>query len=178
MSIGIKIENIEPKKYKIKQKQTIEEMKQKNYVDFGIFILNINQLKKNVLLIKYKRTIAPVNKLRRTAITDDFKNLLTDLIDTQEINIELQKELNDEEQELFEKLLTISKIAKPLKYKRYTKSIEDYLHRIMIIQGSMNSGNTSDILKQEAIDIINILSNPIIKKISIEDAKMLIESLT
>lgn len=175
---GIKIENIEPKKYKIKQKQTLEEMKEKNYVDFGIFILNINQLKKNVLLIKYKRTIAPVNKLRRTPITDDFKNLLTDLIDTQEINIELQKELNDEEQELFEKLLTISKIAKPLNYKRYTKSIEDYLHRLMIIQGSMNSGNTSDILKQEAIDIINILSNPIIKKISIEDAKMLIECLT
>lgn len=175
---GIKFDNVEPRKYKQKQKQTIEQSIQKNYVDFGIHILNINQLKKNVLLIKHKRTIGPVNKLRRTPISDDFKNLITHLIDTQEINIELQKELNDEEQNLFEKLLDISKIKKPLNYKRYTKTIEDYLHRLKIIQGSMNSGNTSDILKQEAIDIINVLSNPIIKKISIEDAKMLIECLS
>ena len=79
---------------------------------------------------------------------------------------------------LFEKLLTISNLVEVLNYKRYSKTVDDYLHRLTIIQGSINAGNTSNILKQEAIDIIKVLSNSIINKISPVDAEMLIECLT
>ena len=176
---GLKFENIQVKSRNLKSKaKTIEDLIEKLYVPFGKYILNTKQLKNNVLLIKNKKGLAPIGKLKRTEITNDFKNLITDLIDTQRINVELQKELNNDEIILFEKLLSLCNLKDVLNYKRYSKTVDDYIHRLTIIQGSMNAGNTSNILKQEAIDIIKILSSPIINKISPVDAEMLIECLT
>lgn len=176
---GLKFDNItviKPKNFK--RVKTIEDLIEKLYVPFGKYILNTKQLQNNILLIKNKKGLAPIAKLKRTEITDDFKNLITDLIDTQKINIELQKELQKEEVFLFEKLLSLCNLKEVLNYKRYSKTVDDYIHRLTIIQGSFNAGNTSDILKQEAIDIIKVLSNPIINIISLNDAEMLIECLT
>lgn len=176
---GLKFENIQVKTRNLKSKaKTIEDLIEKLYVPFGKYILNTKQLKNNILLIKNKKGLAPIAKLKRTEITDDFKNLITDLIDTQKINIELQKELNNDEIILFEKLLSLCHLKSVLNYKRYSKTVDDYIHRLTIIQGSFNAGNTSNILKQEAIDIIKVLSNPIINKLSLVDAEMLIECLT
>jgi hypothetical protein len=176
---GLKFENIQVKTRNIKSKaKTITDLIDKLYVPFGKYILNTKQLKQNVLLIKNKKGLAPIAKLKRTEITDDFKNLLTDLIDTQRINIELQKELNNNEVVIFETLLSLCNLKNVLNYKRYSKSVDDYFHRLKIIQGSFNAGNTSNILKQEAIDIIKVLSSPIINKISLVDAEILIECLT
>jgi len=176
---GLKFENIQVKSRNLKSKsKTINDLIKNLYVPFGKYILNTKQLDNNILLIKNKKGLAPIAKLKRTPISNDFKNLLKDLIDTQKINIELQKELNNDEIILFEKLLTISNLVEVLNYKRYSKTVDDYLHRLTIIQGSFNAGNTSNILKQEAIDIIKVLSNSIINKISPVDAEMLIECLT
>lgn len=176
---GLKFNNIQVKTRNLKSKsKTIDDLIEKLYVPFGKYILNTKQLKNNILLIKNKKGLAPIAKLKRTEITDDFKNLITDLIDTQKINIELQKELQKEEVFLFEKLLSLCNLKEVLNYKRYSKTVDDYIHRLTIIQGSFNAGNTSDILKQEAIDIIKVLSNPIVNIISLKDAEMLIECLT
>lgn len=176
---GLKFNNIQVKTRNLKSKsKTIEDLIEKLYVPFGKYILNTKQLQNNILLIKNKKGLAPIAKLKRTVISDDFKNLITDLIDTQTINIELQKELQKEEVFLFEKLLSLCNLKEVLNYKRYSKTVDDYIHRLTIIQGSFNAGNTSDILKEEAIDIIKVLSNPIINIISLNDAEMLIECLT
>lgn len=176
---GLKFDDIAVKSRNLKSKaKTIEELIEKLYVPFGKYILNTKQLKNNVLLIKNRKGLAPIAKLKRTEITDDLKNLLIDLIDTQTINIELQKELNNDEIVLFEKLLSLCKLKEVLNYKKYSKTIDDYLHRLTIIQGSINAGNNSNILKQEAKDIIKFLSSPFVNKISINDAEMLIECLT
>lgn len=176
---GLKFDNIYVKSRNLKSKaKSIDDLIEKLYVPFGKYILNTKQLKNNVLLIKNKKGLAPIAKLKRTVISDDLKNLLTDLIDTQTINIELQKELNNNEIVLFEKLLSLCQLKDILNYIRYSKTVDDYLHRLSIIQGSFNAGNTSNILKQEAIDIIKVISNPIINKISLEEAEMLIDCLT
>lgn len=176
---GLYFENIKARNPNRKKKEntTFEDTIKKYYVPFGKYIINTKQLNDNVLLIKSIKSLGAVNRLRRTPISDDFKNLIIDLLHTGKINIQLQKELKIKEIELFELLLNISGLTNILNYSRVEKDVNDYLNRLILIQGSFKAGNDSDIMKQEAIDIIKILSNPIINKISQSNAEMLITSL-
>ena len=151
---------------------------EKYYVPFGKYIINTKQLKSNVLLIKSIKSLGAVNRLRRTIISDDFKNLIIDLLDTGKINIQLQKQLKLKEMELLELLINISGLTDVLHYSRRERDSNDYIERLILIQGTLEAGNDSEDVKKEAIDIIKVLSNPIINKISSSDAEMLINSLS
>jgi len=158
---------------KINKKSFIET----RYCNFGKFIINHYQLNKNILLLKYPGTIAPVSRIRRTIISDDFKNLIIDLIDTQKINIDLQKKLSDAEIKIFELLLLLSNLKHHLNYQKQTKTIDDYVHRFNILRGSLAAGDDSIKLRDELIEIIKLLNNKTINKISDDVANELLEIL-
>ena len=137
-----------------------KQTKTGRYVEFGKFILNYYQLENNnILLIKYPKTLGPVPKLRRKIISDELKILLQNLIDTQLINIDLQKEISIEEITLFENLLNFSGLTKYLNYKRIDKNIQDYIHRYEVLKGGLMAGNQSIELKNELISILTIFIN-------------------
>ena len=81
----------------------------KRYIRFGKFDLNHYQLNENnILLVKYPKSRGPVAKLKSTKVSNNFKSLIHDLIDTQKINKAIQKKLNTKEMDLFELLITKS----------------------------------------------------------------------
>lgn len=170
MEKGIKYEGNKPRGIAYKHKKSYKDM---YYIPFGKFILNRKLLNENILLVKYPNSHGPVVKIRRTPCTDTLKNLLNDLLDTGEINYTLQKALNEKEITLFELLLKLSGVTEQLNYKRQTKSVEDYVERFKILQGSIAAGNDSDEIKTELNDIIDLLSNKTVNRISLENAKML-----
>ena len=64
-----------------------------------------------------------------------------------------------------------------LNYKKQTLNIDDYVHRYTILKGELMAGNQSIETKLEMIDIIKLLNNKSINKISDEDATYMIETL-
>jgi len=146
-----------------------------NYIPFGRLVLNAKFLEENKLLIKHKNTHAPVPKIRQTPISDHFKDLLKILIKTGKLDIQLQKELSNKEQELLEVLFTVSHIKEHLGFSRKSKDVDDYIHRFKILHGSLCGGNKNEEIKNEILLIINLLNNPIIGRISDEDASFLKE---
>lgn len=150
----------------------------KNYIPFGRLILNKKFLNENKLLVKHPNTHAPVPKIRQTKISDNLKAYLLELIDTGKINFELQKELQNDEQKILETLFYVSKIGDHIGGFRYvSKELNDYIHRFNILKGSLLAGNSNDEIKNEMVNIIHLLNNPVINKINDEDKQFLIEIL-
>jgi hypothetical protein len=147
------------------------------YVSFGKFVLNTYFLKDNKLLIKYAKSHAPVPKLKSTPISNDFRTLINDLLSTQKINIDLQKQLNTKEQSLFQKLIQMAGLNQTLDYKPYVQNVDDYVRQFEVLRGGLLAGNQSPELKKDLIESINLLSNPSIGKIFPNDAIELIQIL-
>jgi hypothetical protein len=131
---------------------------ERRYIRFGIFILNHHKLKSNVLLIKYPTSFAPVPKIRSTVISDTFKDLLHDLMDTQTINTAVQKKLSKKEADTFELLIRLAKLTEQLNYERQEMTVDDHISRFDILRGEMIAGNDSRILKDELIELVDILN--------------------
>lgn len=163
---GLKYEDLKVRQHKEHKKSANKEL----YCNFGKLILNLKKLNENILLIKYPSK-APVPKLRRTVISDDFKAIINDLLDTKKINIQLQKELNDKEQDLFDLLMNVSGLKNYLNYKRIYKDVNYYMNKFEILRGSLNAGNNNMEIKNELMDIIDLLSNKIYNKIPVEEVK-------
>jgi len=148
-----------------------------NYHVFGKFILNRRKLNENVLLIKYPKSMGPIARLRATTISDSFKNLINDILDTQRINIDLQRDLEGDEDKLFETLLHLAGLKQRLQYQNIQPTMEFYVKRFNILKGSLIAGNDSVEVKDELENIISLLSNPTVGKISPSDAVDLINAL-
>ncbi len=92
-------------------------------------------------------------------------------------NIDLQRQLTEDEDKLLELLLRLSGLKQRLQYQTVPISVETYIKRYNILKGSLASGNDAWEVKRELRDIINLLSNPTIGKISPEIASELLEAL-
>lgn len=149
----------------------------KGYVEFGEkLILNRLYLNENKLLVKYRKSHAPLERIRQTPISDDLKSLLIDLIDTNKINIDLQKELNNDEMLVFETLMKFSRRKEELCYQRRYKDADDYIKRFQLLQASIVAGNTSNpLILNELVDIIHTLNQ--LKIITNDDAMAMISEL-
>lgn len=160
---------------KIQNKQTY---KQKNYYVFGKFILNRDYLNnKNKLLVKYGTgSHAPVPKIRQQSISDEFKSLINDILDTKRLNKDIQKRLQHNEQDLLELLLTLSGLKEQLKYQRLVNDIGDLIHRFTILQGSVAAGNDSSEVIMEIKQVMTLLK--LSGKLSESDFDMLLQSIS
>jgi hypothetical protein len=104
--------------------------------------------------------------------------ILQDLIETGKINVDAQKHLSQNDVKLFEKILVLCKLKTHLQYKRYVPTIDDHIERFQLLRASLVAGNQSEEIKQELIELIKLLSNPFVSKISVQDAREFIELLS
>jgi hypothetical protein len=122
-----------------------EETKLKNdnnYKEFGKFIINVKMLYQNYLSIKYKSG-APVPKIKKTKISDDFFEAMTYIFDTGKIDYEKLRELTETENNLFKNLIMLSGLYEILKYnyKETRENIDDILEDYEILKGHLQAGN-------------------------------------
>lgn len=121
-----------------------------NYKEFGKFAINIKLLYNNTLLVKYKKSYAPVPQIRRTHISDDMLDALIYLLDTNTIDYEKLRELDDKENELFKMLMMKSGLFDTLKY-NYSKTREqlsDVIEEYEILKGEIEANNNPELIKK------------------------------
>lgn len=145
------------------------------YIKFGKFIMNKQQLEKNYLQVKYPSKSPHPIFTKKLKISDDFKDLLFDILHTHKINIQTQKNLSQDEADIFHKLLSSCGIDKYLKYKPVTKDLSDYINRFNLLRGAIIAGNHSIETLNEIRDIIKLLSNPSVNKINVNDASDILD---
>ncbi len=172
-------ENLE-KPIKVRKKRAPnkgESYKSKYYRPFGRLVINtqyLNEMELPYILIKHNSDqttrMSPVPLLRRTQISKEFRKLLNHYLEKNEISKELQKELSDKEQELLKTACYVAKI--PFEFQ--SKSVDDYVKRFNSLKEKLIiEGDNS--VKEELKEILILLSNPVIKKISKEDADEFLE---
>jgi len=150
-----------------------------NFVRFGNkTAINTKKLAQNLVYLKYQKSLGPICSFRgMRKITNEMKALLIDLLDTGEINVDLQKKLDPEMATLFEKMLSVAKLTSTLKYKKAVMSVEDFIARFEILRGGFVAGNHSEELRKELTELIKLLSSPMVGRISADDAAEFIDFL-
>lgn len=152
----------------------------KNYVKFGkLQIHEINLHSSNKLMVCYL-TGSPlmVKDLKTQIISDDLASIIIGIIDTlpkNEISSNKVNRLSEKERNIFNRLISLSGLAKDIKYKQKPVTIQDMIERFEIVQGSIIAGNDSRETINEAITLIKQLS--MADKIKPEDASLLLEEL-
>ena len=130
----------------------------KNYKKFYKLQINVMKLLDNKLMVLYE-TGSPFSRYIKTrTISPEFASVLLNLIDTNELNYEMIKRLTEEEKKLFNIIMTQSGAKTELKYKEPELTEEDLLKRFLILQGSIRSGNNSNEVLKEGIDILKRLN--------------------
>lgn len=114
-----------------------------NYQEMGKLMINLKLLNSNILLLKYKKSYAPVPKLKRMSISNDVKNILYYILDTNNINYENIRELKPTDNELIQKILNASglDVVFRIDKSKLTENINDVVERFKIIQGELSAGN-------------------------------------
>lgn len=151
--------------------------KEKYYKPFGRLIINtqyLNEMEVPYILIKHNSDqttrLSPVPLLRRTQISEEFSELLNHYLETNEISKELQKDLSDKEQDILKTAMYVAKIDG---FEFQSKSVDDYVKRFGSLKEKLIEGDNT--VKEELKEILILLSNPVIKKISKEDADEFLE---
>lgn len=146
------------------------------YKHFGRLLIStkaLNYEDKPYILLKHNTEyLSAVPKLRRTEISEQFRNLLNNYLETGNISTDLQKELDNNEQSILKTAMYVAKIPN---FEYQSKNISDYIKEFNMLKGSIISGNNSIENKQRIKEVIALLSNPIVNKIDIQYANEMIE---
>jgi len=135
--------------YKIKIGEGIKVERKPVNIEFGKYILNTNQLKKQVLHLK-GRAGGALSWFRPTPMSDQFTELISDMIESGSINKHLLKSLDKEEQNLFYEvcdkagLLGAFKLTKPENTEE-----KDLMNKFQILLGEFKAGSNSPLLFQQ-----------------------------
>ena len=148
-----------------------------NYKEFGKFALNLKLLYNNILLIKYKRSNAPIPQIRRTLISDELLDIILFILDTNTIDYEKLRELTDQENNLFKLLMMKSGLFDTLKYNynNTREKISDVIEEYEIIKGEIEAENDNPDLPKKAKKILKKLKN--YGKITEAEYKDIVEEL-
>lgn len=152
------------------------KIEQNKYKEFGKFMMNMELLEQNILLVKYK-SYAPVPTLRRTQISDELKNLIHYLFDTGEIDYQSGQKLMESEKIVLDKLITKSGLNLQLKYKssKLDDDIDAIIEEFEILKGEIIAGNDNPKIKADIKDILNKLVR--LKKITKDVADDILQDL-
>jgi len=112
------------------------------------FMIHKKLLESNILLIKYSKTYAMLPWLKRTTISDTFKNVFLDIIDTGTINYDLLKKSTYNERDIFNKVMHKCRLSQALKYDESKAHFtnEELVEQFNIIKGEIIAGNNNKIL--------------------------------
>ena len=132
-----------------------------NYKEIGKFVINLKFLYDNTLLLKYKKSYAPVNGIRRTKVSDDFFDVILYLLDTEKIDYEKLRELTDSENNLFKSLMIKSGLFDSLKYNynNTREKISDIIEQYEIVKGEIEADNDNLELLIKAKKVLKKLKN-------------------
>ena len=160
----------------VKNDSGIELKSKAHYKTFGKFMINMDLLHANELLVKYV-SYAPVYKIKRSPISTYFTDFLCDLLDTGTINVELYKKLTFKDNRIFDNLVVRAKLANQLGYHKIEQKFdEEHLKtRFEVLRGEILAGNDNTELFDELKFVINELSNK--GKISNTDRDELLNEL-
>jgi hypothetical protein len=145
-----------------------------NNSEFGKFMINQKQLRNGILNVKY-HSGGPVPQIKKMNISDNLKNFMFDLLETQEINQSLYRKLNNDDKKLFRKLVTLAQLSKKLGVKDIREDDEEDVKRYELVKGQFLAGNNADSVKHELVKLIYKFS--LGGKISSQDAEEIILSL-
>jgi hypothetical protein len=150
------------------------KIKDNKYKEFGKFIINMELLNDNILLIKYK-SYAPIPTLRRTTISDDLKDMIYYLFDTGEIDYKQGQKLKQMEKDIFDVLIIKSGLKTQLKYTNLKEPISAVIERFEILKGSIIAGNDNpELIAEIKVVLLKLVEH---NKISQNDAEDIIEEL-
>ena len=127
------------------------------FVEFGKFKLNIYDLKEKseVYVVYFSKAVHP--NLPRTKVSDNFKQLILEIIENKKINYKLLQLVDKPEFEYFNKLMTMTSIKFALNYEPFSQ-LKELKERLAILQGSIIAGNDNNpFIYEEAIEVINAL---------------------
>jgi hypothetical protein len=160
----------------VKNDSGIELKSKAHYKTFGKFMINMDLLHANELLVKYV-SYAPVYKIKRTQISTYFTDFLSDLLDNGTINVDLYKKLTFKDNRIFENLIVRAKLANQLGYHKIEQKFdeEQLKTRFEIIRGEIVAGHSNAELIEELIFVIKELFK--IGKISDNDKQELLKEL-
>lgn len=131
------------------------KIEQNNYREFGKFMMNMELLEKNILLVKYK-SYAPVPTIRRTEISDELKDLIHYLFDTGEIDYQSGQKLKQSEKTILDKLIIKSGLNLQLKYNpnKLDDDIDAIIEEFEILKGEIIAGNDNPKIKEDIKEIL------------------------
>lgn len=139
-------------------------------VPFGKYMIHIPSLDKGFLAIKYPSKIQ-IDYLPKTAISSCMIKIINDILDDNKFSENDYSELEDYEKELFDNLITFSRLnrAEGLnlnKHKKITdKTRDNDIKRFNILKGEVVAGNNNpDIIRELKALLIKLHSNKIINK--------------
>lgn len=148
-----------------------------NYIEFGKFAINVKLLYENVLLVKYKKSYAPVPQIKRTKVSDDFVDVIRYLLDSEKIDYERLKIMSDNENNLFKNLIMKSGLYDTLKY-NYSETranIKDIIEQYEILKGQIEADNDNPEIIDKSKKVLKQLKN--YGKISEKDYYEIVEEL-
>jgi hypothetical protein len=135
--------------YKLKIGEGIKVKREPVNVEFGKYILNTNQLKKQVLHVK-NRAGGALSWFQPIPMSDAFAELINDMLQTNAVNKHLLKTLDNEEQKIFYELCDRAGILKEFKLVRPEDNSEKELEKkFQILLGEYQAGNNSPLLIQQ-----------------------------
>ena len=152
-------------------------IKNQTYKEFGKFMINFVLLDDNIVLIKYKKSYAPVPSLRRTIISDELKDMIIYLFDTGEIDYQSGQKLSKSEKDIFDLLIIKSGLKTQLKYnkEKMKDTAEDIIEQFNILKGQIIAGNDNPEIKNKIKDLLSKMVN--MNKINVETADDIINDL-
>jgi hypothetical protein len=136
------------------------------YKEFGKYCIHIPQLlNKDVLNVKYK-SLGGIPDFKPIAITENYKDFILDLLNTNQLNKSLYKQLPLEEKKHFEKVSTGAGIFKQLGLSRVSADDDKKeMERFELVRGEIEAGNdTPKLLKEMKHFIIKFLNDGKITK--------------
>ena len=123
------------------------------WVTFGKFRLCLNKLvDDNMLSVQYQKGHI-LNNFRNTKISNDFKDVIDDIINDK-FNEKLLKNLNQDETYLMEKLLKFSQVMPSYRSNYIDAQNKKDNGRFVLLRGIIESGNDNPELKKELKKIL------------------------
>jgi hypothetical protein len=126
----------------------------------GKFILDMQKLRRNILSVTYQSCRASIQSLKRENISNDVKNIITDIVQDK-YNANLFNKMKPDDQRIVSTFVRTMKIEK-IDMREFD---EAYQKNYEILLGQVNSGQNNPIVKRELKEyILRAISEGLIPK--------------
>lgn len=126
-----------------------------NYIEFGKYALSLKKLNERKLDAKTIKSGSYIKELSNVPISNDFYDILNDMIDTQKINEKALQYLSSNEKRIFSKLINGSGLYGKYKVKLVPSEQEQKENeRFEMVKGIYKAGNDSQEVVKELKQLI------------------------